>query len=78
MQPFKERQVKPYKCRHCPKSFKSSNGLKYHSEKVHFDEESKMEEGNANEVQGMIINISIILSRCFLIARKIGENLNKV
>ncbi|XP_058967982.2 HMG box-containing protein 1-like isoform X1 [Pocillopora verrucosa] len=47
MQPIKERQIKPYQCKHCPKSFKSSNGLKYHLEKVHFDEENKMEEGKS-------------------------------
>lgn len=53
MQPFrKERQNKPYRCAHCPKSFKSSNGLKYHSEKVHVDEEVKMDVCSGNEVEG--------------------------
>ena len=54
MQPFrKERQNKPYKCSHCPKSFKSCNGLKYHSEKAHINEDMKMETGNT---EGMIID----------------------
>lgn len=44
MQPIKERQIKPYQCKHCPKSFKSSNGLKYHLDKVHIEEENMMEE----------------------------------
>ena len=44
MQPFRrERHNKPHKCRSCPKSFKSSNGLKYHLDKVHIDEKIKME-----------------------------------
>ena len=44
MQPFRrERHNKPHKCGHCPKSFKSSNGLKYHLDKVHIDEKIKME-----------------------------------
>ena len=44
MQPFRrERHNKPHKCRNCPKSFKSSNGLKYHLDKVHIDEKIKME-----------------------------------
>ena len=51
MQPFKERQFKPYRCRICPKSFKSSNGLKYHLEKVHSNE-AKMEMGNTSEMEG--------------------------
>ena len=51
MQPFKERQIKPYRCRNCPKSFKSSNGLKYHLDKVHSNE-ARMEFGNTNEMGG--------------------------
>lgn len=60
MQPIKERQIKPYQCKHCPKSFKSSNGLKYHLEKVHFDEENKMEEGKSFfSMEGMIGRLCI-------------------
>lgn len=50
MQPFRrERHNKPHKCRSCPKSFKSSNGLKYHLDKVHIDEKIKMETECAEE-----------------------------
>lgn len=56
MQPFKERQIKPYHCRHCPKSFKSSNGLKYHLDKVHSNEENKMEMGNTGEMEGKLMS----------------------
>ena len=38
MQAFKERQIKPYRYRNCPKSFKSSKALKYHLDKVHSNE----------------------------------------
>ena len=56
MQPFrKERQNKPYRCTHCPKSFKSSNGLKYHSEKVHLDEETKMDVCSGNGIEGIYV-----------------------
>ena len=51
MQPFKERQIKPYRCRNYPKSFKSSNGLKDHLDKVHSNE-ARMEIGNTNEMGG--------------------------
>jgi len=51
MQPFKERQFNPYRCRNCPKWFKSSNGLKYHLDKVHSNE-AKMEIGNTSEMEG--------------------------
>lgn len=54
MQPLrKEKQSKSYKCLHCCKSFKSSNGLKYHKEKVHSDEE-KMEISSDVETEGNI------------------------
>lgn len=53
MQPLrKEKQSKSYKCLHCCKSFKSSNGLKYHKEKVHSDE-VKMEISSDVETEGM-------------------------
>lgn len=62
MQPFrKERQNKPYKCAHCPKSFKSSNGLKYHLEKVHNDEEIEMEVCNENKMEGMKLCLTSLL-----------------
>ena len=54
MQPFKERQIKPYRCRHCPRSFKSSNGLKYHLDKEHSNGESRMEMENAGQMEGKL------------------------
>ena len=51
MQPFKERQFKPYRCRNCPKSFKSSNDFKYHLDKV-LSNEAKMKIGNTSEMEG--------------------------
>ena len=41
MQPFVERQ-KPYECSGCPKSFKNSNGLKYHTDKMHGIDENRI------------------------------------
>ena len=55
MQPIKERQIKPYRCRICPKSFKSSNGLKYHLDNVHSNEGNKMEMANTGELEGKLL-----------------------
>ena len=54
MQAFKERQIKPYRYRNCPKSFKISNGLKYHLDKVHSNEANRMEIGNTGEMEGKL------------------------
>ena len=57
MQAFKERQIKPYCYRNCPiaKSFKGSNGLKYHLDKVHSNEANRMEMANTSEMEGKLI-----------------------
>ena len=54
MQTFKEREIKPYRCRNSLVSFKSSNGLKYHWDKVHSNEANRMEMGNTGEMEGKI------------------------
>ena len=54
MQPFKERQIKPFHFRNCPKSFKSSNGLKYHWDRVRSNEANRMEMGNTGEMEGKL------------------------
>lgn len=77
MQPFrKERQNKPYKCAHCPKSFKSSNGLKYHLEKVHVDEENKMDVDRDIEVEGMTrrYTTSTAIDELLLVIRAVDLN----
>lgn len=76
MQPFKERQIKPYQCLHCPKSFKSSNGLKYHSEKVHFDEENKMELEDTSEIEGTVNLSACVHQPLFPSRKKNGLDLN--
>ena len=54
MQSFKEKHIKPYRYRNCPKLFKSSNGLKYHLDKVHSNEANRMEMGNTDETEGKL------------------------
>ena len=55
MQAFKERQIKPYRYRNCPKSFKGSNGFKYHLDEVHSNEANRMEMANTSEMDGKLI-----------------------
>ena len=43
--------MKPYRCRNSPKSFKSSNGFKYH---LHSNEANRMEMGNTGELEGKL------------------------
>ena len=59
MQPFKDRQ-KHFLCHHCPKSFKSANGLKYHLGKVYHDEENKMVIGKEGLFNYAILTANII------------------
>ena len=54
MQAFKEQQLKPFRYRNCPKSFKSSNGFKYHLDKVHSSEANRMEMANTGEMEGKL------------------------
>ena len=54
MQAFKERQIKPYRYRNCPKSFKISNGLKYHLDKVHSNEVNMMEMASIDKMEGKL------------------------
>ena len=54
MQAFKERQIKPYRYRNCLKSFKNSNALKYHLDKMNSNEANRMEMANTSEMEGKL------------------------